>query len=55
MRILLIASAFNSLTQRVFVELDDRGHEVGASVTPTVSRCGRPSRRSTRSSSWLPI
>lgn len=32
MRILLIASAFNSLTQRVFVELDDRGHDVGASV-----------------------
>ena len=32
MRILLLASAFNSLTQRVFVELDDIGHEVGASV-----------------------
>lgn len=26
MRILLIASAFNSLTQRVFAELRDRGH-----------------------------
>ncbi|MFF7636454.1 enoyl-CoA hydratase-related protein [Kitasatospora sp. NPDC008050] len=26
MRILLVASAFNSLTQRVFVELRDRGH-----------------------------
>ncbi len=32
MRILLICSAFNSLTQRVFVELDDIGHEVGCSV-----------------------
>lgn len=32
MRILLLASAFNSLTQRVFVELDDRGHDVGAAV-----------------------
>jgi putative two-component system hydrogenase maturation factor HypX/HoxX len=32
MRILLIASAFNSLTQRVFVELEDVGHEVGCSV-----------------------
>jgi putative two-component system hydrogenase maturation factor HypX/HoxX len=32
MRILLLASAFNSLTQRVFVELDDLEHEVGASV-----------------------
>jgi putative two-component system hydrogenase maturation factor HypX/HoxX len=32
MRILLLASAFNSLTQRIFVELDDRGHEVGCSV-----------------------
>jgi putative two-component system hydrogenase maturation factor HypX/HoxX len=28
-RILLVASAFNSLTQRVFVELRDRGHRVG--------------------------
>ena len=32
MRILLLATAFNSLTQRVFVELGDDGHEVGASV-----------------------
>ena len=32
MRILLLASAFNSLTQRVFVELDDLDHDVGASV-----------------------
>lgn len=28
MRILLVASAFNSLTQRVFVELRDRGHRL---------------------------
>jgi len=27
-RILLMASAYNSLTQRVHVELADRGHEV---------------------------
>jgi putative two-component system hydrogenase maturation factor HypX/HoxX len=32
MRILLFCSAFNSLTQRVFVELEDAGHDVGASV-----------------------
>jgi putative two-component system hydrogenase maturation factor HypX/HoxX len=32
MRILLLASAFNSLTQRIFVELDDVGHDVGCSV-----------------------
>ncbi|MFI5776907.1 hydrogenase maturation protein [Nocardia sp. NPDC051570] len=29
MRILLVASAFNSLTQRVHAELRERGHEVG--------------------------
>jgi putative two-component system hydrogenase maturation factor HypX/HoxX len=32
MRILLLATAFNSLTQRVFVELGDLGHDVGCSV-----------------------
>jgi putative two-component system hydrogenase maturation factor HypX/HoxX len=32
MRILLLASSFNSLTQRVFVELDDLEHDVGCSV-----------------------
>lgn len=34
MRILLIASSFNSLTQRVLVELRDRGHTVPVEVTP---------------------
>ncbi|MFD9033099.1 enoyl-CoA hydratase-related protein [Streptomyces sp. NPDC059567] len=34
MRILLIASSFNSLTQRVLVELRDRGHAVPVEVTP---------------------
>ncbi|MFF0431196.1 hydrogenase maturation protein [Streptomyces sp. NPDC004327] len=34
MRILLVASAFNSLTQRVLVELRDRGHTVPVEVTP---------------------
>ncbi|MFE0701104.1 hydrogenase maturation protein [Streptomyces sp. NPDC058872] len=34
MRILLIASSFNSLTQRVLVELGDRGHAVSVEVTP---------------------
>ena len=29
MHILLVASAFNSLTQRVLAELQDRGHTVG--------------------------
>jgi putative two-component system hydrogenase maturation factor HypX/HoxX len=32
LRILLLASAFNSLTQRVFVEFEDLGHDVGCSV-----------------------
>ncbi len=32
MRILLIASAYNSLTQRVHVELGDRGHEVSVEL-----------------------
>ncbi|MFF7725510.1 enoyl-CoA hydratase-related protein [Streptomyces sp. NPDC008001] len=32
MRILLVASAFNSLTQRVFAELGDRGYTVAAAV-----------------------
>ena len=32
MRILLIASAFNSMTQRVFVELDDLGYDVSCTV-----------------------
>lgn len=34
MRILLIASAYNSLTQRVHAELRDHGHTVAAEVTP---------------------
>ncbi|MFF9016940.1 hydrogenase maturation protein [Streptomyces sp. NPDC014870] len=34
MRILLVASSFNSLTQRVLVELRDRGHAVAVEVTP---------------------
>ncbi|WP_405860824.1 hydrogenase maturation protein [Streptomyces sp. NBC_00090] len=34
MRILLIASGYNSLTQRVRVELQDRGHAVPVEVTP---------------------
>ena len=32
MRILLIASAYNSMTQRVHAELDDRGHEVSVEL-----------------------
>ncbi|GAA1935659.1 hydrogenase maturation protein [Kitasatospora viridis] len=35
MRILLIASAFNSLTQRVQAELHDRGHQAPAEVVGT--------------------
>ncbi|MFE7583870.1 hydrogenase maturation protein [Streptomyces gardneri] len=34
MRILLVASSFNSLTQRVLVELGDCGHTVSVEVTP---------------------
>ncbi|WP_189699398.1 hydrogenase maturation protein [Streptomyces chromofuscus] len=34
MRILLIGSAYNSLTQRVHAELRDRGHGVAVEVTP---------------------
>ena len=30
--ILLVASAFNSLTQRVLAELQDRGHTVGVTL-----------------------
>ena len=32
MRILLIASAYNSMTQGVHVELADRGHEVSVEL-----------------------
>ena len=32
MRILLLASAYNSLTQRVHVELADRGHAVAVEL-----------------------
>jgi putative two-component system protein, hydrogenase maturation factor HypX/HoxX len=32
MRILLVASAFNSMTQRVYTELADRGHEVSVEL-----------------------
>ena len=32
MRILLIASSYNSMTQRVHVELADRGHEVSVEL-----------------------
>ncbi|MEU8544236.1 enoyl-CoA hydratase-related protein [Streptomyces sp. NPDC048717] len=34
MRVLLIASGYNSLTQRVRVELGDRGHAVSVEITP---------------------
>ena len=48
MRILLLCSAFNGLTQRVWVELRQAGHEVRCSrrLTPTPS--ARPSRPWTR-------
>ncbi|MET7639919.1 enoyl-CoA hydratase-related protein [Streptomyces sp. NPDC005438] len=42
MRILLVASAFNSLTQRIFAELRDREHDVHAL---TVSRGGHAALR----------
>ncbi len=32
MRILLVASAYSSMTQRVHVELADRGHEVAVEL-----------------------
>jgi putative two-component system protein, hydrogenase maturation factor HypX/HoxX len=32
MRILLISSAYNSMTQRAHVELADRGHEVSVEL-----------------------
>lgn len=35
MRILLVASAFNSLTQRVFAELGDRGHSLWVKTDPS--------------------
>ncbi|MGC0314193.1 hydrogenase maturation protein [Kitasatospora acidiphila] len=40
MRILLVASAFNSLTQRTFAELADRGHRLEVAVL-----AGDPARR----------
>src|SRR5215471_6701883 len=47
MRILLLASAYNSMTQRVHVELADRGHEVSVELAlgdeamrHAVGRCG---------------
>jgi formyl transferase-like protein len=33
-RILLLATAFNSLTQRVYVELTDLGHDLAVSLVP---------------------
>jgi putative two-component system hydrogenase maturation factor HypX/HoxX len=42
MRILLMASACNSLTQRVHAELADRGHEVPAELA--LRGCSRGSR-----------
>ncbi|MFI8092276.1 hydrogenase maturation protein [Streptomyces sp. NPDC086080] len=45
MRILLIASANNSLTQRVHAELRDRGHPVAVEVTPTGHDVVRAVRR----------
>ena len=44
MHILLIASAFNSLTQRVHAELRDRGHTVAVELRAARRRrCGTPS------------
>ena len=42
MRILLISSAYNSMAQRVHVELCDRGHEVSVelALSSEVMRCG---------------
>lgn len=40
MRILLLASAFNSLTQRVFAELRDRGHTVAVELALGDERLG---------------
>lgn len=54
MRILLVASSFNSLTQRVLVELGDRGHTVPVEVTPTGLPCARPWRATRPTWSWPP-
>ena len=37
MRILLLVSAFNGLTQRVWGHLVDRGHDVGVELAPAFS------------------
>ncbi|MCZ7416873.1 MULTISPECIES: hydrogenase maturation protein [unclassified Streptomyces] len=42
MRILLLASAFNSLTQRVFTELVDRGHAVAVELASVTEPGGGP-------------
>ncbi|MFJ8111275.1 enoyl-CoA hydratase-related protein [Streptomyces sp. NPDC096132] len=48
MHILLLASAFNSLTQRVHAELRDRGHAVAVELVPRQATFA-PSRRPARS------
>ena len=50
MRILLVASAFNSLTQRVFAELRDRGHTVAGGTGPGRTTPLRDAVRRTRRS-----
>jgi hypothetical protein len=42
MRILLVASAYNSMTQRVHLELADRGHEVSVELARFESGRYRP-------------
>ena len=49
MRILLTASAYNSMTQRVHVELAERGHEVSVELALGMRCCGTRSAAATRS------
>ena len=51
MRILLISSAYNSMTQRAHVELADRGHEVSVELALGDDVMRDASAAATRSSS----
>ena len=48
MRILLISSAYNRMTQRVHVELADRGHVVSVDLALSVEVMREADRKSTR-------
>jgi putative two-component system hydrogenase maturation factor HypX/HoxX len=48
MKILLLASAFNGLTQRAWLELRAAGHEVSVELSVSSQGIGRPSSSPTQ-------